>query len=73
MNTAKVKGKMREHEITQEEMAKRLGIALSTLNRKLQSGTDGDSFTVGEFRKMIDVLQLSDDEVISIFFDQKVS
>ena len=44
MNTAKLKGKMKELNVTQEELAKLIGVSLSTINRKLQN--DGESFTV---------------------------
>lgn len=73
MNTAKLKGKMRENGITQEEMAKRLGIALSTMNRKLQSSADGDSFTVGEANRIFRILELSADEAVAIFFADAVA
>ena len=73
MNTAKLKGKMREKEITQEEMAKKLGIALSTMNRKLQSSEDGDSFTVGEANRIFHILELSTDEAMAIFFADAVA
>lgn len=68
MNTAKLKGKMRENSITQEEMAKQIGIALSTLNRKLQSESDGDSFTIGEANRIYKILNLSPEEATVIFF-----
>ena len=45
MNTAKLKGKMRELNVTQEELAKLVGVSVSTINRKLQD--NGESFTVG--------------------------
>lgn len=67
MNTAKLKGKMRENGMSQEEMAKRLGVALSTLNRKLQV-QEGDNFTVGEANKIYRILDLTSDEAVAIFF-----
>lgn len=73
MNVAKLKGKMRERNVTQEEMAKKLGIALSTMNRKLQDDAVGGGFTVGEAHKMYEVLELSNDEAVSIFFGHSVA
>lgn len=67
MNTAKLKGKMRELNITQEELAKLIGVALSTLNRKLQDDKSGDTFTIGEVIKIVEVLKLSKEEAIIIF------
>lgn len=67
MNTAKLKGKMRELNITQEELAKLIGVALSTLNRKLQDDKSGDTFTIGEIIKIVEVLKLSKEEAIIIF------
>jgi len=67
LNTAKLKGKMRELNITQEELAKLIGVALSTLNRKLQDDKSGDTFTIGEVIKIVEVLKLSKEEAIIIF------
>ena len=67
LNTAKLKGKMRELNITQEELAKLIGVALSTLNRKLQDDKSGDTFTIGEIIKIVEVLKLSKEEAIIIF------
>ena len=67
MNTAKLKGKMRELNITQEELAKLIGVALSTLNRKLQDDRSGDAFTIGEVIKIVEVLKLTKEEAIAIF------
>ena len=67
MNTAKLKGKMRELNITQEELAKLIVVALSTLNRKLQDDKSGDTFTIGEIIKIVEVLKLSKEEAIIIF------
>ena len=66
MNTAKLKGKMKELNVTQEELAKLIGVSLSTINRKLQN--DGESFTVGEVQQIVSALHLSADEARLIFF-----
>lgn len=66
MNTAKLKGKMRELSITQEDLAKSIGISVSTINRKLQE-VDGASFTVGEVSKISKVLALTPEESSQIF------
>ena len=68
MNKAKLRGKMREQGVTQEVLAKNLGVALSTLNRKLQGDDSGDSFSVAEANQIIKILGLSVDDAVSIFF-----
>jgi transcriptional regulator with XRE-family HTH domain len=65
MNTAKLKGKMKEMNITQEELAKLMGKATSTVNRKLQN--NGESFTVGEVQKIKSILHLTNEEANLIF------
>ena len=42
-------------------VAKRCGIAPSTMYRRLK---DPDTFTIGELKELIRVLRLSDDEVL---------
>jgi transcriptional regulator with XRE-family HTH domain len=69
MNTAKLKGKMKELNITQEELAKLLGKATSTVNRKLQN--NGESFTVGEVQKITAALHLTNEEANLIFLPEK--
>lgn len=66
VNTAKLKGKMRELDVTQENLAKQIGMSLSTLNRKLQE-EDGSSFTIGEVVKITEALRLSSEDATQIF------
>lgn len=67
----KLKGKMVECGISQERMAEHLGINRSTLCRKMSGG--GLGFTIGDVNKIIDILELTRDEVMSIFFISKVA
>lgn len=69
MDTAKLKGKMRELGVTQEELAKLIGVSLSTLNRKLQD--NGDSFTIGEIQRTVKALHLSSDDARIIFLPEQ--
>ena len=48
-NVMKLKGKMTERGIKQEELAKAVGIDRSTLNRRLKTGED---FTIEEANKV---------------------
>lgn len=65
-----LKAKMVENGMTQEQLSQRLGIDRSTLNRKLKNI---DSFTVGEAKLLRNVLNLSSNEAVDIFFSQNVA
>ena len=72
MNTAKLKGRMKENGITQEVLAAMIGISLSTLNRKI-TNEDGDSFTIKEANAIFKALNLSPDDAVAIFFADNVA
>lgn len=65
MNIPKLKGKIVERGINVETLAERIGIDRSTLYRKMDAG---ERFTVAEAIKIKDVLDLTNDEAMSIFF-----
>ena len=60
-----LRGKMVERRVSQEEMARKLGIDASTFYRKMKS--DGINFTVGQMHKIVEVLKLTSEEATSIF------
>lgn len=60
-----LRGKMAERRITQEEMARKIGVDVSTFYRKMKS--DGVNFTVGQMHKIVEVLKLSNEEAAAIF------
>lgn len=60
-----LRGKMTERRVTCEEMARQIGVDVSTLYRKMRS--EGTSFTVGQMHKIVEVLKLTPDEASSIF------
>ena len=64
MNVLKLKGKIAENGMTQEEFAKATNIDRATLNRRLKRS---DNFTIGEVSRIVAVLKLSEDEALSIF------
>lgn len=64
-NIEVLRGKMEECKITNDEMARRLGIDPSTFYRKLK--TDGTTFTVGQMHKIVEVLGLAPEEATAIF------
>lgn len=52
----KLKGRMKEKRITQEEMAAMIGVAPSTLNKKLN---DGGEFKGNEMKKIAEILGIA--------------
>lgn len=66
-NMEELKRKMADRGVSNEEMAKSLGINPSTFYRKLQRA--GESFTVGQMHRIAEVLKLTKDEVSLIFLE----
>ena len=62
----KLLGKIREKALTQKDVAERIGIDESTFYRKLKK--DGQTFTIEEAYKISEVLDLTNQESIDIFF-----
>jgi len=62
---AKLKGKIVERAMTQEEVAEKLGIDSSTFSRKMKA--DGLSFTIEQMHKLVDILSITPQEAIQIF------
>lgn len=65
VNIEKLREKMAEKNVSNEDMAKLMGIDASTFYRKLKS--DGTNFTVGQMHTIADVLGLSNEDTTSIF------
>lgn len=63
-DVAKLRGKITENNLTQEELAKIIEMDKSTLSRKLKTG---ESFTIGETNKLVIALHLTGEEAIKIF------
>lgn len=63
-----LRGKIREHGLTQGDVATKLGMDSSTFSRKISS--DGLKFTVGEMHSIADVLHLSSEECRDIFLPE---
>lgn len=62
----RLKEKITEHNISQENVAKKIGINRATFYRKMKNG--GEGFTVGEIHKLVDTIPLTKEEAIDIFF-----
>ncbi len=66
MNTQMLKGKIVESGITQEAVADAIGMNRCTFYRKMKR--KGNTFTVEEMNKIVQVIPLSKEEAVQIFF-----
>lgn len=66
---SKLLGRIKECGYTQEKLAQAIGISESTMSQKLNNRAN---FYHPEMQKMIDLLNIADAEVGSIFFTEKV-
>ncbi|RKD33963.1 helix-turn-helix domain-containing protein [Lacrimispora algidixylanolytica] len=66
MNTQMLKGKIVESGITQEAVADAIGMNRCTFYRKMKR--KGNTFTVEEMNKIVQVIPLSREEAVLIFF-----
>lgn len=71
MNIQKLKAKIVEKGWTIAYFCEKIGISSATFYRKVNN--DGDSFTIGDARKIVDVLDLSGDDAKDIFFAKQVA
>ncbi len=60
-----LRGKMVEKRISSEELSRQIGMNPSTFYRKMRA--EGESFTVGQMHKIVEILQLSHSDAASIF------
>jgi len=65
MNSFKIRGKIVENGLTQTALADELGLSQSTLSQKINGYRP---ITRLELIKLKEVLQLTDDEFIELFF-----
>lgn len=70
-NAEKLKAKLNEKGMSIEDISKAIEIDKSTFYRKLAS--NGMTFTIGEVDKISKVLNLSIDDINSIFFSNFVA
>lgn len=71
VNTLKLKGIIVEKNTSQEAVAESIGMNRATFYRKMKSG--GKNFTIGEIQKMVKTIPLTNEEAMSIFFNNKVA
>ena len=71
VNVAKLRGKIVECGISVSKLSETIGVDKATLYRRFSD--NGESFTVGEIEKIAAALNLSNEELYSIFFVHKDS
>ena len=67
LNVDKLNGKIAECRLTQEGLALEIGIDRGTLRRRIKSNT----LRLGDVHKICDVLHLTNEDALDIFFWQK--
>ena len=65
---SKLKGRIRELHLTQDDVAKHLGINKSTFNLKINGQV---LFTQEEIALLIEILKIPDEEIKAYFFEEK--
>ena len=70
MNADRLLGKIKERRLTQNKDADAIGIRLSAFRRKIEGKTE---FTREEINAVCKCLDIDDSDLLSIFFDDKVS
>lgn len=71
MNVNKFRGKIVERGLNVESLAIKMGIDKATVYRKINN--NGDTFTVKETRQIVSILELTTEEIMSIFFNNTVA
>lgn len=66
---SKLKGRIRELNLTQDDVAQFLGINKSTFNLKVNGQVP---FTQDEIASLIELLKIPDEEIKAYFFEEKV-
>lgn len=69
INTSKLKAKIVENGLLQEQVAMQLGMTSATFNYKLNNKTE---FKGSEIKMLIVILHLTADELMAIFFADDV-
>ena len=72
VKTREIKAQMQRIGITQAELARKIKIDPSTLNRKINNES-GEKLTLKEAQGIADALKIPDAERVNIFFAQSVA
>ncbi len=70
VNTRLLRGKIEEKGTNIPEVAAKMGVDKATLYRRI---ANSETFTIGEVGKIAEILRLSHDEAVSIFFSHIVA
>ena len=70
VNTRLLRGKIEEKGTNISEIAAKIGVDKATLYRRI---ANSETFTIGEVGKITEILGLTREESISIFFSQTVA
>ena len=68
MNTLKLKALMMVSRETQASIAEKIGMSRMSLNLKLNGKSE---FTLFELQKIVGVLEMTDSQILEIFFKRK--
>ena len=68
VNVNKLRGKIAESGLSNEMVAKKIGIDGSTFFRKMKS--DALTFSIGQMHSLVSVLKMTPDEATDIFLSQ---
>lgn len=71
VNVNKLKGKLREYGYSLSVIANKLGMDRSTLYRKLKNY--GKGILIKEAKQIIDILKLTNEDAIAIFFAHNIA
>ncbi len=71
VNVNKLLGKLKELSLTVADVAEKMKINRSTLYRKL--GNNGAGLTVKDAQSLVEILQLTEQEALEIFFAREVA
>lgn len=70
VNTDLLRGKIAERRTCISEISEKMGLNKATFYRRM---ADGESFTIGEAKQISEILQLTSEEAIAIFFSNTVA
>ena len=71
VNVNKLHGTIRELALSVADVAEKMGIDRSTLYRKL--GNNGSGLTVKDAQMLVEILHLTEQEAVEIFFAREVA
>lgn len=67
VNTDKLKARLKEKRMTQEQLAEKIGIHPSTMNAKINN-EEGETLTIKQADDIKKILDIPNNEVIEYFF-----